>query len=221
MTTANPPASHPTPPDGDRDGSPEPGHTDRLLRDLAAWVHGEPVQMLVALRWLVVMDPPDQQTLVGHLVNIETRLREMVTALCDPGPTTGAELRRELEGILARYPHPPEVTIGIPDGPLRHPTPRAAAVRWMVLVEMVNNAARHSAGGTVRIEITPGRDRWVIRMVSHPPDDPPRPRMVLGRGWSLGLRLIRRILDDDGGSLEVTAGPGGRWEAVAHHPAGD
>lgn len=89
-----------------------------------------------------------------------------------------------------------------------------------VLLNLLKNAAEamESGGGHVRIEADTGAERVEIRICDDGPGIPPEIQSRLfepffttkdaGKGTGLGLSISRRIVDEHGGSLDVTSEPG-------------
>ena len=104
------------------------------------------------------------------------------------------------------------------DGPGRHVSAtvqdvpgRSAAVDaavYLVASEAVSNAARHASAGAVRLDLAAGHGGLVLTVRDDGRGLPEQPRA------GVGLRSMRERADELAGTLDVTAGSGGRGTEV-------
>lgn len=98
----------------------------------------------------------------------------------------------------------------------------AGRLTYRIVREALRNVAKHARASTVRVDLHCDDGHVDIRVV----DDGrgPGPNTARGRDGHLGLRLLRDSMDDLGGSMDISPGPGGgtaltvRFPAALEHP---
>ena len=143
-------------------------------------------------------------------------LRSLMTDIYPPdvhGPGLGGAVRDLVHPEAARAGI--TATTHIQDD-LDLPTD-AGRLAYRIVREALRNVAKHAQASTVRVDLYCDDGHVDIRVV----DDGrgPGPNAGRGREGHLGLRLLRDSMDDLGGSMDISPGPGGGTTLTVRFPA--
>jgi two-component system sensor histidine kinase KdpD len=175
----------------------------------------------------------DRADLLETIEDGADRLDALVVDLLDMSRLqTGAVVARsEPVDVLAVVQRAAGGTQTVVDVPADLPEAEAdAALLERVVANVVENAHKHAAGSTVKVDATATRDRVVLRVVDGGPGVPEsrRERMFepfqrlgdvpRGTGVGLGLAVARGLTEAMGGTLTAEDTPGGGLTLVVELP---
>ena len=143
-------------------------------------------------------------------------LRSLMTDIYPPD-LRGAGLREAVQQLVTTEAHDAGLDADVRiDGELDLPLD-AGRLAYRVIREGLRNVVKHAEASRVTVELGCYEDQVMIRVV----DDGrgPGAEPVSSPEGHLGLRLLTDTVHDVGGSVAVTAGPGGGTSLVARFPS--
>ena len=178
---------------------------------LAEFLHDGPMQRLVALRQDVAEGSDDVSRAVAG--RVETAIAETRAIISSYHPATVRELGFEasIRAAVAPFPAAEDVDLSIRDAVGE----RATTLLVPIAQELVVNAVKHARPTAIRVVLERNDDRIVLEVDDDGVgiDDATSRRAV--QAGHVGLAMVRRRVEDLGGTLEIaTRADGGTHSRV-------
>lgn len=169
-------------------------------------------QRVDVARSVLRKDPEAAEALLAD-VSEQTRLvideiRALVRALRPPGLELG--LAGAIEASASHLPN--LACVEVEAGPLPVLPSAVETAAYRIAVEALTNAARHASASRATVSLTTSDQELTLTVVDDGRGIP------AGARSGTGLRSMRERADELGGSLEVSAGPGGGTRVTAVLP---
>lgn len=194
--------------------------SDQERRELAQKLHDGVIQDLAGTGLLLdaIRSSGGDGALLDRahrLVEDDVRqLRSMATDLLPPAPVGAADLQARLVELAARL-GAPDVSVAVDRTVVTRLDHETVTLVHQVARELLLNAVRHSTAGHIDVSVRRGEHGIALAVsddgVGFDSDRPP----AAGR---LGLQLVRRAVDDAGGTVTIRSGEGAGTTATATFP---
>ncbi|HEX7464752.1 MAG TPA: ATP-binding protein [Actinomycetota bacterium] len=207
--------------------APSDPSEDPLVRERARWayaIHDGLTQVVTAavldLEWLARRIEVRPEEAVATLNECASELRKalaeirsMLASLSPEEPVTAEPFEQLVRGVLERWQLPASWSI---EGDLETVPRPVLDAASSVIRESVANAAKHSASPEVAVSVQASSDAMEVHVEDHGRGF--RPDEADSNAGHIGLEMMRRLVAEVRGTLDIESAPGRGTRVVARLP---